>query len=61
MDGHEKAATLLLVRHGESETNAADVFTGWSDPLLTRVGEEQVHAETLHRNRQNYSRCPRNQ
>ena len=36
------AARLLLVRHGESETNAANVFTGWTDPALTEKGEEEA-------------------
>lgn len=36
------AAKLLLVRHGESETNATNVFTGWSDPPLTDNGEDEA-------------------
>lgn len=34
--------TLVLIRHGESETNAANIFTGWSDPPLTEKGEEEA-------------------
>lgn len=33
---------LVLLRHGESSTNAAGVFTGWSDPPLTAAGERQA-------------------
>lgn len=33
---------LVLIRHGESETNAANIFTGWSDPPLTLKGEEEA-------------------
>ena len=33
---------LVFIRHGESATNAANVFTGWSDPPLTRKGEEEA-------------------
>lgn len=33
---------LILVRHGESESNAANVFTGWADPPLTEKGEEEA-------------------
>jgi broad specificity phosphatase PhoE len=40
---------LLLARHGQSTTNAADVFTGWSDPPLTELGVAEAHgiADTL--------------
>jgi 2,3-bisphosphoglycerate-dependent phosphoglycerate mutase len=34
---------LLLARHGQSTTNAADVFTGWSDPPLTELGVAEAH------------------
>ena len=34
----------LLVRHGQSTFNAENRFTGWLDPQLTRVGEEEAHA-----------------
>jgi 2,3-bisphosphoglycerate-dependent phosphoglycerate mutase len=37
-------ARLVLVRHGESESNAAGIFTGWSDPPLTTLGAEQAIA-----------------
>jgi 2,3-bisphosphoglycerate-dependent phosphoglycerate mutase len=35
-------ATLVLLRHGESEWNAKNLFTGWVDVDLTGVGEEQA-------------------
>jgi hypothetical protein len=31
-------ATLVLLRHGESAWNAADVFTGWIDVRLSDRG-----------------------
>jgi 2,3-bisphosphoglycerate-dependent phosphoglycerate mutase len=33
---------LVLLRHGESEWNARNVFTGWADPALTTAGEQQA-------------------
>jgi 2,3-bisphosphoglycerate-dependent phosphoglycerate mutase len=33
---------LLLLRHGQSVSNAADVFTGWSDPPLSDLGVAQA-------------------
>lgn len=35
---------LVLVRHGQSATNAANVFTGWNDPPLTDLGREEGRA-----------------
>ena len=35
-------ATLVLLRHGESEWNAKNLFTGWVDVDLTELGEEQA-------------------
>jgi 2,3-bisphosphoglycerate-dependent phosphoglycerate mutase len=34
--------TLVLLRHGESEWNAKNRFTGWVDVDLTGLGEEQA-------------------
>jgi 2,3-bisphosphoglycerate-dependent phosphoglycerate mutase len=36
-------ATLVLLRHGESAWNAADVFTGWIDVRLSDRGKKQAH------------------
>ena len=36
--------TLILVRHGQSEWNALDLFTGWMDPDLTAQGVEEARA-----------------
>ena len=33
---------LVLVRHGQSEWNAKNLFTGWKDPGLTKVGEKEA-------------------
>ena len=35
-------ATLVLLRHGESEWNKKNLFTGWVDVDLTELGEEQA-------------------
>lgn len=35
------SGTLVLVRHGQSEWNLKNLFTGWRDPGLTELG----HAE----------------
>jgi 2,3-bisphosphoglycerate-dependent phosphoglycerate mutase len=34
--------TLILLRHGESEWNSKNLFTGWVDVDLTPYGEEQA-------------------
>ncbi len=41
-------ARLTLIRHGESEANAANRFTGWADPALTAIGRDQA-AVVAHR------------
>ena len=33
---------LVLVRHGQSEWNAKNLFTGWRDPDLTEKGVEEA-------------------
>ena len=35
---------LVLVRHGQSEWNRKNLFTGWKDPDLTEKGVEEAHA-----------------
>ncbi len=35
-------ATLVLLRHGESEWNQTNLFTGWVDVDLTEKGEEEA-------------------
>ncbi len=35
-------STLVLLRHGESEWNSKNLFTGWVDVGLTAKGEEQA-------------------
>ena len=34
---------LILIRHGQSEWNALNQFTGWKDPDLTAKGAEEAH------------------
>ena len=36
--------TLVLVRHGQSEWNKKNLFTGWKDPDLTKQGVEEAIA-----------------
>ena len=39
---------LVLVRHGQSEWNAKNLFTGWKDPGLTSDGKkEAINAGSL--------------
>ena len=35
-------ATLILLRHGQSVWNAANIFTGWTDVDLSEVGEVEA-------------------
>lgn len=35
--------TLVLVRHGQSEWNLKNLFTGWKDPGLTELGVKEAH------------------
>jgi 2,3-bisphosphoglycerate-dependent phosphoglycerate mutase len=35
---------LVLVRHGQSEWNLKNLFTGWRDPDLTAQGVAEAHA-----------------
>ncbi|MFI1991503.1 2,3-diphosphoglycerate-dependent phosphoglycerate mutase [Actinoplanes sp. NPDC020271] len=37
-----EAGSLLLLRHGQSVSNAADVFTGWNDAALSGLGADQA-------------------
>ncbi len=36
--------TLVLVRHGQSEWNLKNLFTGWRDPDLTETGVAEARA-----------------
>ena len=36
--------TLILVRHGQSEWNLSNLFTGWRNPNLTELGESEARA-----------------
>ena len=38
------AGTLILVRHGQSEWNLKNLFTGWRNPDLTAQGIEEARA-----------------
>jgi 2,3-bisphosphoglycerate-dependent phosphoglycerate mutase len=35
---------LVLLRHGQSEWNLKNLFTGWKDPNLTDIGVEEARA-----------------
>ncbi|PWW00189.1 phosphoglycerate mutase [Hoeflea marina] len=41
------SGTLVLVRHGQSEWNLKNLFTGWKDPDLTELGVEEAKAGAL--------------
>ncbi|HEX8045662.1 2,3-bisphosphoglycerate-dependent phosphoglycerate mutase [Rhizobium sp.] len=36
------SGTLVLVRHGQSDWNLKNLFTGWKDPDLTELGVEEA-------------------
>jgi 2,3-bisphosphoglycerate-dependent phosphoglycerate mutase len=36
------SGTLVLVRHGQSDWNLKNLFTGWKDPDLTEVGIQEA-------------------
>ena len=38
------SGTLILVRHGQSEWNLKNLFTGWKDPGLTEHGTAEAKA-----------------
>ena len=38
------ARTLVLLRHGQSEWNLLNLFTGWKDPGLTERGYDEARA-----------------
>jgi 2,3-bisphosphoglycerate-dependent phosphoglycerate mutase len=38
------SGTLVLVRHGQSEWNLKNLFTGWKDPDLTEKGVAEARA-----------------
>ena len=33
---------LILIRHGQSEWNELNLFTGWKNPVLTKKGEKEA-------------------
>ena len=37
-----KKRNLILVRHGQSEWNEKNLFTGWEDPVLTKQGFDEA-------------------
>lgn len=53
------AHRVVLMRHGESEFNNANIFTGWCDVALTRRGVvEAIEAgQVLHSHRLGFRRC----
>jgi 2,3-bisphosphoglycerate-dependent phosphoglycerate mutase len=44
MSSKEVDRLLVLVRHGQSEWNLENLFTGWKDPDLTPQGIAEAHA-----------------
>ena len=38
------SGTLVLVRHGQSEWNLKNLFTGWKDPDLSPQGVAEAKA-----------------
>ena len=48
-----KKSNLVLVRHGQSEWNKKNLFTGWKDPELTNQGIEEAIKAGKHLRTQN--------
>jgi len=50
--GEESLYTLILLRHGESEWNSQNRYTGWCDVDLTKCGKQEARAagRLLHQN-----------
>ena len=48
---------VVLLRHGESEWNKANIFTGWTDVPLAKQGVTEAHkaAEKLKEKRDGYT------
>ena len=44
MPAPEQAMQLILVRHGQSEWNLKNLFTGWRNPDLTEKGIEEARS-----------------
>ena len=44
MKGNTMSGILVLVRHGQSDWNLKNLFTGWRDPDLTPKGVEEAKA-----------------
>ena len=40
-------ARLVLIRHGQSEYNLKNLFTGWVDAPLTKQGEEEARKSAI--------------
>ena len=43
-DSTQKVGTLVLVRHGQSDWNLRNLFTGWTDVDLTEQGIQEARA-----------------
>jgi 2,3-bisphosphoglycerate-dependent phosphoglycerate mutase len=43
-DWNDMSGTLVLVRHGQSEWNLKNLFTGWRDPDLSELGIKEARA-----------------
>lgn len=47
LKGWRKMAKLVFIRHGQSELNLQNVFTGWLDPALSPLGVEEAKTAGL--------------
>src|SRR5699024_12820144 len=47
LKGWRKMAKLVFIRHGQSELNLQNVFTGWLDPALSPLGVEEAKSAGL--------------
>ena len=43
MNKEKNLSYLVLIRHGQSEWNEKNLFTGWKNPPLTEKGLSLIH------------------
>ena len=57
MNKEKKISYLVLVRHGQSEWNEKNLFTGWKNPPLTEkgIGEAKIAGEKIKNLKINFS------
>ena len=49
MNKAQTPGTLVMIRHGQSDWNRKNLFTGWTDVDLTEQGIEEARATICHK------------